>query len=108
VDVTLGDLLADLATDVISSCLIGYNFDAQTSSHGEKEKGIEGILTCLREGVAIQPRFFGSGLSAFYGRISAWREMRRIKRYTNWGRLFNLMHKTVLNMTSAQGLLTQN
>lgn len=81
VDVVLGDALADLATDIISSCIIGYNMESQTSSDGEKEKGPEGLLTCLREGVALQPFFFQSGLSAWLQRMSAYRKLKHIQRH---------------------------
>ncbi|KAL7775608.1 hypothetical protein CFE70_009452 [Pyrenophora teres f. teres 0-1] len=60
-DVSLGDLLADLATDVIGSCVVAYEMDAQLSEDGEKEKGPMGLLTCLRESVALQPLIGGPG-----------------------------------------------
>lgn len=81
VDVPLGDFLADLATDIISSCIIKYNMDSQNSSEGEKEKGTHGILTCLRQGVALQPMFFGSGLPAWFRRVSAHRQLKYIQRH---------------------------
>ncbi|KAK2025336.1 cytochrome P450 [Colletotrichum zoysiae] len=76
-DVTLGDLLADLATDVIGSCVVGYDIDAQSSEEGEKEKGPDGLLTCLRESVALQPLALGPG---FFQRLSAKRKLKHYKR----------------------------
>ncbi|CAE7211579.1 hypothetical protein HRS9139_09248 [Pyrenophora teres f. teres] len=73
-DVSLGDLLADLATDVIGSCVVAYEMDAQLSEDGEKEKGPMGLLTCLRESVALQPLIGGPG---FFQRQSAKRKLRQ-------------------------------
>lgn len=87
VDVPLGDLLADLATDIISSCIVGYEMGSQTSAEGDKEKGPDGILTCLRQSVALQPHFFGVGLPALIRRIFARRKLRHIQRYYNRGLL---------------------
>lgn len=83
VDVALGDLLSDLATDVIGSCIIGYDLGSQTSAEGEREKGPDGILTCLRQSVALQPQFFGSGLSAHIRRLIAIRKLKHYQRYAN-------------------------
>lgn len=70
-DVPLGDYLADLATDVIGSCVVGYDMGSQKSAEGEREKGPDGLLTILRDSVALQPHFFGSGLLAGIRRLSA-------------------------------------
>ncbi|KAK2043661.1 AflN protein [Colletotrichum somersetense] len=53
---------------------------SQTSAEGEKEKGPAGLLTCLRESVALQPYFFGSGLLAQISLLSAKRRLKHIQR----------------------------
>ncbi|KAJ0161189.1 putative monooxygenase [Colletotrichum tanaceti] len=78
VDVPLGDLFADLATDVIGSCVVGYDMGSQMSAEGEGERGPDGLLTILRDSMALQPHFFGSGLWASMRRLSA---RRRLKDY---------------------------
>ncbi|KAF6815607.1 AflN protein [Colletotrichum musicola] len=82
-DVRLGDLLADLATDVISSCVVAHEMGCQTSADGEREKGPNGLFTCLRDSVAIQPQFFGSGLSASVRRVLAKRKLKHYQRTLN-------------------------
>lgn len=82
-DVPLGDLLADLATDIIGSCIFGYDMGSQTSAEGEREKGPEGVLTCLRQSLALQPQFFASGLLAPIRRILANRKLGYYQRYEN-------------------------
>ncbi|KAF6835663.1 AflN protein [Colletotrichum plurivorum] len=79
-DVPLGDLLADLATDVIGSCVVAHEMGCQTSAEGEREKGPNGLFTCLRGSVALQPQFFGSGLSASVRRVLAKRKLKHYQR----------------------------
>ncbi|WQF80981.1 Putative cytochrome P450 [Colletotrichum destructivum] len=79
-DVPLGDYLADLATDVIGSCVVGYDMGSQKSAEGEREKGPDGLLTILRDSVALQPHFFGSGLLAGIRRLSARRKLKDYQR----------------------------
>ncbi|KAK2042430.1 cytochrome P450, partial [Colletotrichum somersetense] len=76
-DVSLGDLLADLTTDVIGSCVVGYEIDAQLSEEGEKEKGPNGLLTCLRASVALQLHANGPGILQ---RLSAQRKLKQYRR----------------------------
>lgn len=91
-DVPLGDLLADLATDVIGSCVVAHEMGCQTSVEGEREKGPDGLLTCLRDSVALQPQFFGSGLSASARRVLAKRKLKHYQRYNHRALSLPLLH----------------
>lgn len=81
-DVPPGDLLSDLATDVVTgSCVVGHETDVRLSE-GEKEKGSKDPSICLRDSsVALQPLAMGPGF--FQHLLSAKRKLKHCMRYNN-------------------------